>query len=411
LVLLLLSFSTKDIDILNKDSSAFEFLVMKKKILLFGPFSDFGGRELETGFIASILTPKYDVAICTSESLTRKSQVFDFNKNQKVYSIKGLLCDKYFAVKVLSFFSFLKNRFKKSISSYANNNIIKRYFNYEKRRIYVLEKLVIKYDMVFICAQLTSSLISELVVIAKNNNKKVLFRTTGVIESIDFDYIDSIDLFIHHSQENANRIEKFRKHNFTIIDQCAFNEKDLLNMSLSSDSIFKFLILSRLSQEKGIEKAIDFFLRAASKNDVLYIAGNGILEDFFKDKYGKLNSIKFIGFVNSSKIPDLFQSIDCLIIPSFEESGPLVGVEAMAAGKLIFTTKVGAMPERLDGTLNDFWFDINDFHSFKMQFDRLKQLDIVPLNIIANSLRDKYLQSYSVESISRKYINLISKVI
>jgi glycosyltransferase involved in cell wall biosynthesis len=383
---------------------------LNKKILLFGPIGDFGGRELESGFIASVLSAKYEVAICSSGTISKKSQVFDFNKNLKVFSVKELLFDKYWGIKLLAYFSFFKNRFKGTISSYSNNTIIKRFFDYDKKVQIVLDELIKDYDLIFICAQLSSGLIGKVIDISEVNGKKTLFRTTGTIASIDYNFIDSVDCFIHHSVGNVNKIETFKKHRFEIIDQCAYNEIDLLKVPFSNSGINNFLVLSRLSPEKGIEEIIDFFLRVCSENDVLFIAGNGVLESGLKIKYEQSRNIKFKGFVNCSNLSDLFGVIDCLIIPSPEESGPLVGIESMCAGKIIISTRVGAMQERMRGTLNDFWFDHNNFESFKTTFFNVKGLNKSEIIKTSVSLKEKYKKEYSIYEIGEKYLTIVHKM-
>jgi glycosyltransferase involved in cell wall biosynthesis len=65
----------------------------------------------------------------------------------------------------------------------------------------------------------------------------------------------------------------------------------------------------------------------------------------------------------------------------------------------------------LNETLNDFWFNIDDYNSFKSQFDKLKLLDLNSRELISKNLKEKYLKSFFVESISREYIKLIEKII
>lgn len=380
-----------------------------KKILIIGPIGDFGGRELECGFVASALSSKYAVDICTTGSLTGKSQVFSFNKKQKVFSLKEMVCQQNILIRLLAIFSYFKNNCRGIWTSYANNNIAKQKFQYNKKVVFTIEKLVKQYDVIFICAQLSSTLMSEIVDFARQNNKKILFRTTGTINEGNFNYIENVDLFIHHSQANAANLEKFKKHNYSIVDQCGFNEKDLLNVFPHKNNIRNFLILGRLSPEKGVEELISFFLQVCSESDTLYIAGNGPLEDYLRDKYKEFNNIKFKGFVDREHLSDLFNLVDCLIICSPEESGPLVGVEAMAAGKIIISTKVGAMDERLNNTLNQFWFDYNDLESFKRTFQSIKVLDNHEINSISKSLREKYLKEFSLEEIKKKYLAIVNE--
>lgn len=380
-----------------------------KKILIFGPIQDFGGRELETGFIAHTLTFKYDISVCTSSTLTHKSQLFNFQKKINAFSVNDLVCKKYFSIRILSFLSYLKNKKQGLKSSYANNAIAKKYFNYDRKRNTVISILLPKYDLIFICAQLTTALLSDVICIAKENKVKVIIRTTGNITFSDYDFINFVDCFIHHSVNNANKI--VIKHKYFIIDQCAYNEIDLLKIPPSTNEISKFLILSRLSAEKGIEEIIHFFLKVCSENDVLLIAGNGVLENDLKMKFQDSSRIQFQGFINSSNLSELFNKVDCLIIPSPEESGPLVGIESMCAGKIVISTKVGAMKERMQETLNDYWFDYGDFESFKKVFFEVKGLSQIQINTGSVILKETYIKNFSIKKISEKYLTVVDNIL
>jgi glycosyltransferase involved in cell wall biosynthesis len=380
-----------------------------KKILLFGPISDYGGREIECGFIAWVLSSKYEVSICTTGTITKKSQLFNFNKNQKAFSIKELLFNRFLLLRVTAFLCYLKNGCKGKVSNYVKNTSAKKFLAYDRKEGMILQELISDYDAVFIIAQLSSGLISDIIKLGKKQNKKILFRTTGTITFSDYDFIDSVDYFIHHSYNNASQIKKNEK--FVVIDQCANNELDILNIPISQRKICNFLILSRLSHEKGVKEIIDFFLRVSSEKDILFIAGNGALEAYLKARYESSSNVKFLGFVGGPKLSDLFESIDCLIIPSPEESGPLVGIESMCAGKIVISTKVGAMQERLQETSNDYWFDYNNFESFEKVFFKVKDLNEEQVRTISTELRGKYKKEYSIDTISNEYLKIVEKTL
>lgn len=377
-----------------------------KKVLLFGPFGDFGGRELEASFIASVLSSRYEVDICTSGLVTKDSQLFGFNKKQQVFSIKDLICQRYFSIKILALLSYFKNHLRGILNSYANNIFAKRYLNYDEKVNTILDKLVSNYDLVLICAQFSSNYTETIVASAKKHGIKIVFRTTGQIRDIEFSYIKDIDLFIHHSIANARNL---KLENYDIIDQCSFIEDKLLSLT-SNNGNTNFLLLGRLSAEKGFAEAIDFLMKCRRQTDTIVVAGEGDLKEELQLKYATYPEVNFVGFVESENLDRIFQKTDCLVISSFEESGPLIGIEAMAAARTIISTKVGAMEERLEGTLNDFWFDIKDYNSFEKVFNQYKSLDIESLNEINQSLRIKYKQTYAIESISIKYIKSIDKV-
>ena len=383
---------------------------MKKKILLFGPIANFGGRELETGFIAHSLSFKYEVDVCTTGFLTKESQLFHFDKNQKAFSLQDTLCDKYFSIKILSFLSYLKNCQEGGIlSKYANNVIAKKYFGYDRKRILTIKELVSKYDLVFICAQLSSNLVSEVVKFAKENKKKVVFRTTGAIKNPNYNFLEDVDLFIHHSNNNANKLLNLKNHNYRIIDQCAFNEYKLLNIPYVRNEVKSFLTIARLVKEKNIDIVIKAFKKSKKDGDKLYVIGDGIdLKNLIKVA-GKDNDIIFTGFVSNNDLDFLFSKVDCVIISYFElETGPLTGIEAMASARLIISSKTGAMEERL--TFSKYWFE-NNVDELTKQIQKLKELDKNEVFDFSKKIRDRYEEEYSMDKISRKYLEAVNKIL
>ena len=78
-------------------------------------------------------------------------------------------------------------------------------------------------------------------------------------------------------------------------------------------------------------------------------------------------------------------------------------------GKIILSTDVGAMKERLDDTANDFWFAINDEPSFMDSLEKIEQLSDDDFQEIAVKNREKYLQEYQLTSIKRKYLECLKK--
>lgn len=378
---------------------------MKRKILLFGPFEDFGGRELEASFIASVLSTQYDVEICTSSIITKKSQLFEFDKKQKLFSVKELVSRKYLMIRFLAVLSYFKNSFKGSVSDYSNNIIAKRCFGYYNKVNSILEEIIPNYDLIFICAQLSSALINEIIDIAKVNNKQVLFRTTGAIIDIDFEFINKVDFFLHHSVANAQKLASHKKHNFDIIDQCAFDEGKLLKIPHVTGKAKTFLTVSRLVKEKNVDIVIRAFQEKKKIGDKLYVVGDGPeFKNLVKIAEGDQDII-FTGFVANNDLHRYFLLADCVIISYYKlETGPLTGIEAMAASRVIISARTGAMEERLP--FNKFWFDISKLELME-HINSVMELDSNQLFEISKKNRDAYLQEYSIERIKQKYLDVV----
>lgn len=380
----------------------------KKNILLFGPIGDLGGRELEIGFIAKSLMDDYEVNICSSSYFTNQSQTFDFIPNHKMFSLASKVMNKYFIIKMLSFFAYLRFGCKYSMTYYYRNSIAKKYANVVEKTNHILEELVENSDLVIICAQLSSAHLKEIVTFSKLKNKPILFRTTGTILkytdaqiSYNFSWLENVKTFIHHSESNASKLSKLSKHNYVIIDQCAYNEDKLKVIPLKKREITNFIVLSRLSKEKQIEIVINAFITSSDPKDYLHIYGSGPELATLKQLAFGCKNIIFHGYISHNFIYEVFKKNDCLIISSIEEAGPLSGIEAMAAGIPIISTRVGAMPERL---LNyDFWYNGTQ-HDLEKQIKIIKNNNVLD---ISKALRKRYISTYSQATIKRQYLSLI----
>ncbi len=380
-----------------------------KKILIIGPIADFGGRELEAGFIASSLNKKYSVEICSTGVITSNSQVFTFDCDLHVFSINELLCYKYLSLKFFAFLICLKNRSRSKFINSVNNYISKNFLNYDNKADFVVENLVSKYDVVFILAQLTSNFIPIIIKKCEERNIKVIFRTTGTIKIGQYySFINNVDLFIHHSESNAASLFS-ENHRYSVVDQCAFNEIELLKIPLLADRVKTFLALGRLEKEKNFHLVIKAFIDAKKSGDLLYIIGCGSRSLELKQLANNDESIIFLGYIPNDKLHNYFKLIDCILICSDEEAGPLVGIEAMAAAKIIISTKVGAMPDRLEN-LNFFWID-SSVKSISQSIKRVQNVDEFSVNQLSKEVREKYISNFSSAIISAKYLDSVDNIL
>lgn len=387
----------------------------KKKILLISPIGDFGGRELEVGFIANALSNEYNVNICSTAYFTHKSQVFDFVAKNKVFSLAKTVVDKYLFIKLVALVAYVRFGFKFSISYFFNNKINKKYGDVALKTTHVLEELIVENDVIIICAQLSSNYIKKTIDFAYLKNIPVLFRTTGTIDDDCSDYFETklnwlkkVTTFIHHSNVNAMKLSSLQNYKYELIDQCAYNEKELIVSSNKESKISNFFVLSRLSKEKQVGRVIKAFNSINESTDYLHIYGTGPELVFLKQLAKNNRNIVFYGHISHAQSHELFYKYDCLIISSSEEAGPLTGVEAMAGGVPLISTKVGAMPERL--LSYDFWYDGSQ-EQLEIMMRKIKELSVSEVTSISKAVRERYEKEYSIEAIKVKYRNLVGKTL
>lgn len=378
----------------------------KKKIVVFGPIGDFGGRDVEVNIIAKALEDDFKVTVLSSAYITQNSVALKDLKNTNFNCISKTLYENNIGVKVLANISKLKSQTQKLNYFYSNNSIAKKIFNYPELQWQVIEDEIKTANLVLCCVQLTTQFFPEIVDFCKSNKIPCVVRTTGTIRDFDkskFSFLENVKAFIHHSQANAQNLNKQIHLPHVIIDQCANYEKSLLSLPTNPNEPFRFGYLGRLSEEKGILPLAEFF---SNNNYSFKIAGDGPQREVILKAIEKNTNCEYLGHFSNEEIVSFFNQIDVLVIPSLEESGPLVGLEAMAAGKLILSTDVGAMKERLGG-LNAFWFDIRITKTLEIALKDIQATSKENLDKLMQANRQRYLTEYQEDKIKEKYRNLI----
>ncbi|MFN3754448.1 glycosyltransferase family 4 protein [Flavobacterium sp.] len=382
---------------------------MKKKVLLFGPIGDFGGRDVEVNIIAKAISEHYQVSVFSSIYITQNSYALQGLKDVEFTSFERAIYQSNWFLRTLSKVFYLKNKKKKLPYAYLKNGVSKVLFDFEKARKKILFNELQKVDAVIACVQPTSSYLKEAVEFCHQLNKPFFIRTTGTIRPLDtnsFAFLKKVTCFIHHSENNAENLNQQLALPYVIIDQCAqFEAKFLALPLIENQNIYGYL--GRLSPEKGILELIRFYQN--TNNGKLLIAGDGPLKKEVLLAIKQSKNIDYIGQMQPDELTTFFQKINTLVIPSLEESGPLVGLEAMAAGKLILSTKVGAMEERLANSPNNFWFNIDDQDSFLASLAQIENLSKEDFNRIANDNREVYLADYQFTAIKDKYIHCLKQ--
>lgn len=384
---------------------------MKKRIIILGPIADVGGREVEVNIIAKSLMNDYDVSILSTTYFTEKSATLNDINDISWTSLQKRLYKKNLFVKIMSVFYKIYSRGKDKNYNYISNTIIKKVYDLNKEYLDILKQELLNVEMVILPVQLTTKFLPEIIAFCYQNKIKCVVRTTGTIRKLDkndFDFLKKADLFIHHSFTNAENMNSYMNLPYKLVDQCTMNENILLNVSLTKEQPLRFGFIGRLSEEKGIIPLTNYFIK---NNYQFIIAGDGPQKEELLKNIEKNTQIQYIGLLQSDFLNDFFNKIDVLVIPSLEESGPLVGIEAMAAGKIIISTNVGAMKSRLIKTKNDFWFDIDEIQSLDEVIMKVNALDNQELIQVSESVRERYINSFSFNKIKEEYQKIVKKLI
>lgn len=380
-----------------------------KKITIIGLIDNLGGREIEVRNIICSLSNNFELKVISLYYMTNESvAVKDLNCNHTNIYKEIFKSNIYF--KTLSFLSKILHNSNSPAYFFIDNNFSKKILNIQKEKIKILRSEILKSDAILYCGVLDLHLLNDMISFSEKHKKPLILRTTGEIKNINLELhriLPKIHKVLVHSSNNADILNGIIPDKIEIIDQTTLIQKDLLELTIKPNKAnLVFGYLGRLSQEKGIVPLLEIF----NKIDFpILVAGSGSLKPQVLDLLKNKN--QFLGEIDLEELKDFFRKIDILIISSFEESGPLVGIEAMAAGKIIFSTKVGAMVGRLSKTKNNFWFDINKKESLLDLIANLQNFSDDEIIEIKKSNRRIFLENYSMQNVSSQYVEVFDEAL
>lgn len=169
------------------------------------------------------------------------------------------------------------------------------------------------------------------------------------------------------------------------------------------------LFVGSLKVVKGVEYLIEAMniVKERNQNVQLLIAGDGEQKERLKKLSEKLDvedSIKFLGRVESSKIPEYMVASDVFVLPSLSEGLPVVVLEAMASGLPIIATKVRGVPEIVEDGQNGFLVDPKNPEQIAEKILFLMSHNNVRENISVNNKKDS--EKYSWDLIVNQLIKV-----
>ncbi len=172
-------------------------------------------------------------------------------------------------------------------------------------------------------------------------------------------------------------------------------------------------VIGKISQQKNQILAVKVFshLKQIMKDTKLVFFGDedkkyGAELRKVIQKLGISDSVVFAGF--KSKIQDIYEGIDVLLVPSVFETSSLVSIEAMASGVPVITHDVGALGE----TVGDAGIVIKNKDEEKIIQDFVLYAEKLLRDTdfyfeVARRQFQRFQEHFSFESFSQKIKNLI----
>jgi glycosyltransferase involved in cell wall biosynthesis len=130
------------------------------------------------------------------------------------------------------------------------------------------------------------------------------------------------------------------------------------------DNTLVILFCAKLQTWKRPHDVLHAFAQANIKDSFLVFAGDGPLRPKLEAEarsLGVANRVRFLGFVNQTKLPPIYRSCDLFVLPSEYEPFGVVVNEAMLCGcPVIVSNRVGARLDLVEPGSTGFIYPVGD---------------------------------------------------
>lgn len=174
----------------------------------------------------------------------------------------------------------------------------------------------------------------------------------------------------------------------------------------------RFLLLARLTVEKGIETVLDAMARLPADLPIeLTIAGSGPLENRVRVAASRDGRIRYVGYVQQEEKLAALARAGYLLLPSlWYENAPVVIVEAAAYGLGLIASDIGGIPEFVEPGRTGLLFPPGDSAALADLMIRVATgADTLHgLDLATSALAQRFTESRMVASYEAQYASLLA---
>lgn len=139
----------------------------------------------------------------------------------------------------------------------------------------------------------------------------------------------------------------------------------------------RLLFAGRISRGKGLVDLIHAVARVSGTVSEVILAGAAPDRDFASqlraviEETGQTSKFDITGLLDEQSLLHEFAKASALVLPSYQETAPMVIQQAMAAGLPVIASRVGGIPHQIDDEASGLLFDAGDINQLA---DRLTQV-------------------------------------
>jgi glycosyltransferase involved in cell wall biosynthesis len=129
--------------------------------------------------------------------------------------------------------------------------------------------------------------------------------------------------------------------------------------------------------------------------------GDGPRYEEVAERTRENQGIELTGWVEREALPEHYNDIRFLFVPSVGEGLPTTVLEAMGCGAIVVATPVGSLVDLIEDGHRGFFLNDNSAATIEETYDQVRQRD--DLNVIAANQREFVVSNYSLTAAQENF--------
>lgn len=186
----------------------------------------------------------------------------------------------------------------------------------------------------------------------------------------------------------------------------------------TTDNNIRVVYVGGIMKRKGLLDLLKTLAILKEQNIIYHldIVGGVVDLDYANEitrfiKQNNLNSqVSSHGWLSQTEILNLYENIDILVLPSYQETLPVCVAEAMSAGKLVIASNVGGLSEMIEDGESGFLYKKGDIKELQNIFIKLNDNPDLTKQIRYNA-RIKATERYSSSSVAEQTVRFYKQIL
>jgi len=199
---------------------------------------------------------------------------------------------------------------------------------------------------------------------------------------------------------------------YNFIDENFFHPMEKSKIPpLSEKDSFNVGFVGRISILKGFDTLLKTAYSMRKEKVQFFVVGprEGFVDEKLFSIAKRMDNIRLLGTMSPKDLVPLYNSLDCLLLPSRSETLSYVLLEAMGCSTIPIAANVGGIPEVIDDGKNGFLVPPSAYMAFAQRL-RMMMENTYDLKKIRKNARKKAVENFSISACRKKLLDFYNNL-